>query len=282
MTWPVLKFLPFFRWWKEIILQDGPLKLRFEPNTVFFRKHKLFRDPSFKRFFDAVLAPVVLAAHDEGERLSEEQRGYDAVKAQQAMQRDLQSIRLDFQAEMVRLAEVQRAEMQSQRTDLVAAVAAAMAGAGSKRCLQVSSVAAAAVEVIQAESSPEPAAKRHQPEVCLPKAQGYACPHKVRVAWPASLDQIREGAARLDANWAYFDAKVRPYFGSDQELDQTLAIWDVSPTAAQHYNSNHFGRDKPVMFEVAERGDGSKEKEPAMLKVLKIVMHTEKVNHEMP
>lgn len=79
---PVLRFLPFVRWWKEVILQDAPLRLQFEPETAFFKQHRLFKHQGFRLFFDSVLVPVVLAAHAEGERKCQQKADYDPHLAQ--------------------------------------------------------------------------------------------------------------------------------------------------------------------------------------------------------
>ena len=59
----VVRMLELIPWWKEVILQDAPVRLLFEAQTAFFKQHRLSRHLVFRRFFDSVLAPVVLAAH---------------------------------------------------------------------------------------------------------------------------------------------------------------------------------------------------------------------------
>ena len=51
---PVLQFLPLIRVFKEIILQDAPLRLKLEPNAFFFDPkvgHRLWKDRLFRSFF---------------------------------------------------------------------------------------------------------------------------------------------------------------------------------------------------------------------------------------
>ena len=54
---PVLQFLPLIRAFKEIIVQDAPLRLQSEPDAFFFnpnRGHPLWADRLFRGFFEEV------------------------------------------------------------------------------------------------------------------------------------------------------------------------------------------------------------------------------------
>ena len=89
---PVQRFLALVPWWRVVLLQDAPLRLQFEPNSYFLQKHRLFQHPVFRPFFNSILTPTVLAAHDEGERRCQQQVDHNPFKAQAATDQKIHQI----------------------------------------------------------------------------------------------------------------------------------------------------------------------------------------------
>ena len=96
-----------------------------------------------------------------------------------------------------------------------------------------------------------------------------------RCEWTGQRDWMRS-----EMRWAYFEANVRPYLHANGMLDQVRAKWEEGPTGAKNYVSNKCGKSgKWVCLEVAARGQGSKDREQAVLKALRVVMQSHKVCH---
>ena len=245
---PVMRFLALIPWWREVVLQDAPLRLRFEPDTTFFQKHRLFKDPVFHAFFNSILCPVVVAAHDDGELRCQQQRDFDPHQAQEATRK-----KMDRMEDAI-------SKFPEQITQ---AVLAATAQAGSKRSAEAAGVAP--------EVSAPPAPKRPQMQApSLPAVRGYARAHKPLLTW-ATPDTGGKTAghhiAQLVTFWEHWDETIRPFLLPTGCLDTAKAGWE-----RQQMHTN-YSRDKFLFMEVAERG---RDKEQAVLGVLKTMFHKHK------
>ena len=247
MVGPVMRFLQLVPWWREVVLQDAPLRLRFEPDTVFFQRHRLFKDPVFHAFFNSVLSPALVAAHDEGELRCQKERDFDPHKAQEATREKMDRI----EDVMTRIPE-----------QIAQAVLAATALAGNKRSAEAAGVAPEVCAL------PAPAPKCPQMQApSLPAVRGYARPHKVLLSWP-SADTGGRGAAyhiaQLVTFWEHWDETIRAHVLPTGCLDSG-AGWEQQKKMTTNYS-----RDKFLFMEVAKRG---RDKEQAVLQVLKTMIH---------
>ena len=106
---------------------------------------------------------------------------------------------------------------------------------------------------------------------------GYARTHKPLLVWRNS-ECGNDHSARLDASWKRFDTQIRPYLDTSGDVDMSKAGWAHSHMSKDYYATKFSSDDKPLMLEIAERGQGSKGREQAVIGVLKTILHPKKVS----
>ena len=175
---PVMRFLPLVRWFKEIILQDAPFRLRFVPDAAFFSRHPLFQHSKFRAFFDQVFTPEIFAQHAAGE-----------VKI-----RKHQAWNEDPEERIEALLDKNRKHPRDEDEDRAA---------GRK----LVKVAAEKEGGLPGPTTP--------PQVVLPPVSGYARPDKDKLVWPKGVGQDHQ--AFMTA-WSFWRDTLQQYVDEDGKL----------------------------------------------------------------
>ena len=231
---PVNDLLPFFRWWKEIILQDAPILLAAQPEASFFKEHPLFKDLGFRSFFDQLFSPLVMAAHLRSETECERQIAYDdRAELDKLVGQQDQMLAKHMRAYQDMLDRVESMHMSRSPSPSPA--------------------------------TPEPIAQNpRQASPCLPAETGYPRRNKQLLQWQAAgggqgpVAYVEE----LHRKWEFFNQQIRPYTDPNCALDKQLAGW-ANTAAEKRYNEQRY-----LFKEVVARGAGSAERETAVVAVM--------------